>query len=88
MLNFSNREEIYVAANAIDMRKSFDGLSIYIQQNLENNPLTGKWFVFFNKKRDKIKIFYWDGNGPCFWYKRYLGHLEFKIRFIPSIRMN
>lgn len=42
----------------------------YIQQNLENNPLTGKWFVFFNKKHDKIKIFYWDGNGPCFWYKR------------------
>lgn len=70
MLSFSNREEIYVSANAIDMRKSFDGLSIYIQQNLENNPLTGKWFVFFNKKRDKIKIFYWDGNGPCFWYKR------------------
>ena len=63
-------EEIYIATTHIDMRKSFDSLALFIQGNLGKDPLTGKWFVFFNKGHDKVKIFYWDHNGICIWYKR------------------
>jgi transposase len=70
MLNYPSTEEIYISAKHVDMRKSFDGLALYIQQGLDKNPLTGKWFVFFNRNYNKVKIFYWDSNGPCFWYKR------------------
>ena len=69
MLNFPS-EEIYIATKYVDMRRSFDGLAMHIQDSLGKNPLTGKWFVFFNKSHDKVKIFYWDHNGICLWYKR------------------
>ncbi len=70
MLNFPIGEDILIATKPVDMRKAFDGLAIYIKDTLEKEPLTGKWFVFFNRGRDRVKIFYWDRNGSCIWYKR------------------
>jgi transposase len=70
MIGLSNNEEVYIATKHVDMRKSFDGLAIYVQEFLHKNPLSGKWFVFFNKNHNKVKIFYWDNNGICIWYKR------------------
>lgn len=73
MLNFPIGEDIFIATQHVDMRKAFDGLAIYIKDTLEKEPLTGKWFVFFNRGRDRVKIFYWDRNGSCIWYKRLEG---------------
>jgi transposase len=69
MLNFPS-EDIFIATKHVDMRRAFDSLALYIKDTLEKEPLTGKWFVFFNKNHDRVKIFYWDRNGPCIWYKR------------------
>lgn len=62
--------KIYVARDSVDMRKSFDGLCVIVQQSLKHDPMGTSLFVFFNKARDKIKILYWDRNGHALWYKR------------------
>jgi transposase len=33
-------------------------------------PLSGDWFVFFNKRRERIKVLAWEGDGLSIWYKR------------------
>ena len=53
-----------------DMRKSFDGLSGIIASVLKQNPLSGAVYVFVNKRRDRIKLLLWDGDGFWIFYKR------------------
>jgi len=52
------------------MRKSFDGLSGLIRNNLESNPCNGDVFIFINKRRDKIKLLHWQGISFTLYYKR------------------
>jgi transposase len=52
------------------MRKSIDGLSIIVSEQLELNPCGPDVFVFFNSARNKLKVLYYDKNGFCLWYKR------------------
>lgn len=61
---------IYLAVGSTDMRKSINGLSILVEDVLELNPLSGHLFAFCNKRRNMIKILYWDRNGFCLWHKR------------------
>lgn len=60
----------YIATGVTDMRKSINGLSILVTDQLELDPLSGHLFVFCNRKRDLLKILYWDRNGFCLWQKR------------------
>jgi len=62
MLNFQNHIKVSVYLKPTDMRKSFDTLAALIKE-IELNPLCGKYFIFYNKKRDRLKILYWDGSG-------------------------
>ncbi|MCK5375275.1 MAG: IS66 family insertion sequence element accessory protein TnpB [Alphaproteobacteria bacterium] len=52
------------------MRKSFDGLSGLVHNNLGYNPISGEVFIFINKSRDKIKLLHWQGSGYLLYYKR------------------
>ena len=61
---------VYVARLRVDLRKSYDGLSMLVEQQLHHDPLSGHVFVFFNKRADKVKALYWDRNGFCVWQKR------------------
>lgn len=62
--------QIYLARDCVDMRKSIDGLSLLVQQDLKLNPKQAALFVFFNRYRNKVKVLYWDRNGFALWYKR------------------
>lgn len=61
---------IFVSIEPTDMRKGFNGLQGVILRTLEEDPLAGHLFLFINRRRDKLKILYWDGDGLAIWYKR------------------
>jgi transposase len=53
-----------------DMRKSFNGLVALTESALKQDPLSGSFFVFVNRRRDRIKILYWGQTGFCIWYQQ------------------
>ncbi len=61
---------VYIAPGATDMRKAINGLSLLVADQLELDPMSGHLFAFCNRKRDIVKILYWDRNGFCLWCKR------------------
>ena len=61
---------VYIATGVTDMRKSINGLSILVADQLDLDPLSGHLFAFCNRKRDIVKILYWERNGFCLWHKR------------------
>lgn len=62
--------KVYIALTAADMRKAINGLSLMVEQELNLDPFAGSFFVFSNRRRDIVKILYWDSNGFCLWQKR------------------
>jgi len=70
MLSLPTSVRIYLARGATDMRKSIDGLAAVTQQVLEKDPLSGHLFVFCNRRKDRIKILYWETSGYWLLHKR------------------
>jgi transposase len=68
-LNLSD-VRIFVCLTPIKMQFSFDTLMGLAQEIFDQDPLSGHLFLFFDRKRDRIKILYWDVDGFCIWYKR------------------
>jgi transposase len=56
------------------MRKSINGLSALVERAMDLNPFAGDLFVFCNRRRNMIKILYWDQNGFALWLKRLEKH--------------
>jgi transposase len=54
---------IYLAAGVSDLRQGFEGLSDRVRQQFQADPLSGHLFVFANRRKNRIKILYWDGSG-------------------------
>jgi transposase len=63
MLSPGPATRIFLACGVTDMRKSFDGLYALVRGKLGADPLSGHLFVFCNRRRDRIKILYFDGGG-------------------------
>jgi transposase len=55
--------KIYIAVDAIDMRKGFDGLHGLVSKHLGQDPLSGHLFLFTNKTKTRMKALVWDGSG-------------------------
>jgi transposase len=70
MIAFGSGIRVYLATGVTDMRKSINTLAILVAQQMELDPLSGHLFGFCNRKRDTLKILYWDRNGFCLWHKR------------------
>jgi len=63
MLTFNGNLKVYVALEPCDMRKSFNGLSQIARNVIKVSPTSGAAFLFTNRRRNLIKILYWDGTG-------------------------
>jgi len=61
---------IFVFNQHTDMRKSFNGLSGLVTQHFQVELLSGHLFLFFNRRRDSVKLLHWDNDGLAIWYKR------------------
>ena len=70
MLSLAHNTRIYVHVPPTDLRKSFDGLTGLVRSAFARDPREGSWFLFFNKRRDRVKLLWWDGDGYALWYKR------------------
>lgn len=70
MKMFSDVPEVFLYRDFVDFRKSINGLSLIVEQQMALSPLTGSVFVFCNKGKDKLKVLYWDKTGFALWYKR------------------
>lgn len=70
MLNLPPSTKIFLCSDPIDMRVSFDGLSGMVTKHFGLNPLCGHLFVFFSRRRDRMKILFWDLDGFVLYYKR------------------
>ena len=54
---------IFLATAPTDLRKAYDGLAVLVRQSLGQDPLSGSLFVFCNRRRDRIKILFWEEGG-------------------------
>ena len=70
MLTLPPSVKLYVATQPVDVRKSFNGLSLYVQSVLQLCPTCGHLFIFFNRRKDQVRILYWDRSGYALWAKR------------------
>ena len=72
MLRFDGKM-VYLACGATDMRKSIGGLSAIVECSFELDAFSGALFVFCNRKRDRVKILEWAGDGFWLYFKRLEG---------------
>ena len=70
MFALSPATRIYLAAGATDLRKSFEGLADLVTHQFKEDPLSGHLYVFTNRKRNRIKVLYFDGSGTWVCAKR------------------
>lgn len=67
---FVDPPAIFLYRDAIDFRKSINGLVVVVEQELGRSAFEPALYVFCNRARDKLKILYWDNTGFALWYKR------------------
>ena len=67
---FAPNARIYVATKTVDFRGSFDRLAGTVRERLALDPRSGAFFVFFNRRADRVKIYFFDQTGDCILYKR------------------
>ncbi|MEM7621334.1 MAG: IS66 family insertion sequence element accessory protein TnpB [Pseudomonadota bacterium] len=63
-------DTVWLCREAVDFRKGINGLSVLVEGQLCKDPFSERLFVFANRKRDSIKILYWERSGFCLWQKR------------------
>ena len=69
MIGLPSSVRIYLFCAPVDMRNGHDGLSAIVTRNGED-VFSGHLFVFFSRRRDRVKILTWDNGGYILWYKR------------------
>lgn len=70
MLALNNQQRYFLFQDVVDMRKGIDGLSGLVRDHLKLNPLSGDVYLFFNRKRNQVKLLMWDKDGFALYYKR------------------
>jgi len=70
MLGLPPSVRIYFATEPVDMRKGIDGLRAHVEATFRKDPYEGHLFVFVGKRRDRVKILFWDRSGFVLYLKR------------------
>ena len=78
MISLSHAVRVFLHTPPTDLRKGFDALSGLVTAAFSQDPTSGHLFLFVNRRRDRLKILYWDRDGLAIWYKR------LETRLIPA----
>ena len=70
MIHLPGSVRVYLCLTPCDMRKSFDSLHALVREHLELDGFAGHLFVFASRRKDRVKILYWDRDGFAIWAKR------------------
>ena len=70
MIRFELARKVYLHREAVDFRKSINGLAALVEQGLALDPFAAALYVFRNQRRDRIKILGWERNGYWLCMKR------------------
>jgi len=70
MLALHDNRRFFLYRVATDMRKSFDGLSGVVKQEMKQHVLSGDVFIFINRRRNQVKLLAWDKDGLAVYHKR------------------
>jgi transposase len=70
MLSVGAAPRIWLCMQPTDMRCAFDGLAARVKQHLGEDPLSGQWFAFINRRQTQIKVLGFEPGGYWLWSKR------------------
>ena len=70
MIHLPASVRVYLCTSPCDMRRSFDGLHALVTSAMQLDAFGGHLFVFANRRKDRVKILYWDRDGFAVWAKR------------------
>jgi len=70
MLTLPGNARLFFYQNPMNMRKSFEGLSAVVEELFPGELLTGAFFIFLNRRKNQMKVLFWDSDGLVIWFKR------------------
>jgi transposase len=70
MLTIPANARLFLCQVPMNMRKSFEGLASVVEQMFPGDLLSGALFIFLSRRKDHMKVLYWDGDGFAIFYKR------------------
>jgi transposase len=70
MLTIPGNARLFLFQQPVNMRKSFEGLSALVEQLFPGELLSGALFIFLNRRKDQMKVLFWDNDGLVIWFKR------------------
>ena len=70
MIHLPASVRVYLCLSPCDMRRSFDGLHALVRDHLQLDALAGHLYLFANRRKDRLKLLYWDRDGFAIWAKR------------------
>ena len=70
MLTVPANARLFLCQSPVRMHKSFEGLSAIVEQMFPGELLSGAFFIFLSRRKDHMKVLYWDGDGFVIFYKR------------------
>lgn len=70
MLTIPGNARLFLCHHPVNMRKSFEGLSAIVEELFPEELLSGALFIFLNRRKDHMKVLFWDRDGLVIWFKR------------------
>lgn len=80
MIHLPASVRVNLCLSPCDMRLSFDGLHALVRDHLQLDAFAGHLYLFASRRKDRLKIIYWDTDGFAIWAKR----LEAGVYKIPA----